>query len=66
MVLKKITIHLPLDSDAAETIRTQFPAIVQEIYYSNRSTTFIVDIAPEQEDQIRPVLLNAIIQIETL
>lgn len=66
MTLKKITVHVRLSEDAVTELKSTYPAIIQQVNIEGVKTVFFVDITPAQEDQIKPVLMDAIIKIETL
>jgi hypothetical protein len=64
MVLRRITLAVRLDFDAVRLLKTTYPTIIQDVVYQGGKTIFFVDITPQQETQIRPVLMDAIIKIE--
>ena len=66
MVLKKIMVHVQLSQEAWKGLMATYPTIIQRVETEANKTIFYVDITPAQETEIRPVLMDAIIQIEPL
>jgi hypothetical protein len=64
MALKKVTVHFRMSDELITSLYGQFPSIIQKHEVMDDRTLLYVDVTPQQESQIVPVLQSKFIEVE--